>query len=265
MSNEVHKSLNVLIIEDEPFAREELKRLLGKINRPVEIIGTAGSVEESIHWFENNPPPDLVFMDIQLSDGLSFEIFSETEVPSPVIFTTAFDEYAIRAFKVNSVDYLLKPLDLKELEAAISKFERLQRQENVPVGENRQEQIEKLIAQLKPRPSYKSRFIAKVGDQIKYIHVENIAYFFAEDNIVFVHTDKQGKYIVDYSLNELEAFLDPKYFFRLNRSYYVHIKAIAKVHKFFNSRLKVELHPEVKEDILVSRVKVPAFLSWMEY
>jgi two-component system, LytTR family, response regulator LytT len=265
MNNETLKSLNVLIIEDEPFAREELKRLLGNLNRPVDIIGTAGSVEESIHWFEENPAPDLVFMDIQLSDGLSFEIFSETEVPSPVIFTTAFDEYAIRAFKVNSVDYLLKPLDERELEAAIHKFESLRWHENLPDTDNRKEQIENLIAQLKPRPSYKSRFIAKVGDQIKYINVEDIAYFFAEDNIVFVLTDKQGKYIVDYSLNELEAFLDPQFFFRLNRSYYVHIKAIAKVHKFFNSRLKVDLHPAVLDDVLVSRVKVPAFLSWMEY
>jgi len=256
--------LKVLIIEDEPFAQQELKRLLNNIQRDIEIIACIDSVEDSIEWFSQNPNPDLVFMDIQLSDGLSFEIFKSAKINAPVIFTTAFDEYAIRAFKVNSIDYLLKPIEPEGLLAALDKFDQMKSQFAGHKPELNSLQLENVLSALRPKTDYKSRFITKVGDQIKYIKTEDIAYFFADDNIVFLVTENQGKYIVDYALNQLEVYLDPKHFFRLNRTYYVNIKSIAKVHKFFNSRLKIELKPASDDDILVSRVKVSEFLNWLE-
>ncbi len=264
MNSENQTKLRVLIIEDEPFAQQELKRLLALVSPEIEILDYIDSIEDSILWFAHNPHPDLVFMDIQLSDGLSFEIFKSAKIQSPVIFTTAFDEYAIRAFKVNSIDYLLKPIDLKDIKAAIDKFEKIRNHYAGYSVELKLEQIEKLVASIRPKTEYKSRFIAKSGDQIKYINASDIAYFFADDTIVFMVTENYGKYIVEYSLNELEAFVDPKFFYRINRTYIAHIKSIVKVHKFFNSRLKIELKPPVEDHILVSRVKVPGFLSWME-
>ncbi len=256
--------LKVLIIEDEPFAQQELKRLLANIPREIEILECIDSVEESIEWFQEKEQPDLVFMDIQLSDGLSFEIFKSVKINAPVIFTTAFDEYAIRAFKVNSIDYLLKPIEPLQLEAALTKFDEIRKQYSGNDSNISLNQLEQILQYAKPKAAYKSRFIAKVGDQIKYINTVDIAYFFADDNIVFLVTESNGKFIIDYSLNQLIDFLDPKLFFRLNRTYYVGIKSIFKVHKFFNSRLKVELKPTVEETILVSRVKVQDFLNWME-
>jgi len=256
--------LRVLIIEDEPFAQQELKRLLANVPRQIEVIDCIDSVEDSIEWFMQKTHPDLVFMDIQLSDGLSFEIFKSVKLNCPVIFTTAFDEYAIRAFKVNSIDYLLKPIEPDGLLAAFNKFDEIRTQFAGSTSNFDVSRLENVLSTIRPKSSYKSRFIAKVGNQIKYIMHEDIAYFFADDNIVFLVTENQGKYIIDYSLNQLEDFLDPKYFFRLNRTYYVNIKAIVKVHKFFNSRLKIELKPPVQEDILVSRIKVPDFLDWLE-
>jgi len=258
------KILKVLIIEDEPFAQQELKRLLGNVSREIEVIGCLDSIDDSIEWFNQNPFPDLVFMDIQLSDGLSFEIFKSVKISAPLIFTTAFDEYAIRAFKVNSIDYLLKPIDPDGLAAALNKFEEIKTQYTSNLPKLNMEQLENVLASIRPKSDYKSRFITKVGDQIKHIKTEDISYFFADDNIVFLVTENQGKYIIDYSLNQLETYLDPKHFFRLNRTYYANIKAIAKVHKFFNSRLKIELKPAVQEDILISRVKVSEFLNWLE-
>ncbi len=257
-------ALKVLIIEDEPFAQQELKRLLAQLSHPVEVVDCIDSVEDSIEWFQNQKSPDIIFMDIQLSDGLCFEIFKTVKINAPVIFTTAFDEYAIRAFKVNSIDYLLKPVELQQLENSLNKYKELKNQYSFNEQKINLDQLEEILQQARPKTLYKSRFIAKVGDQIKYIKSEDIAYFFAEDNIVFLVTENQGKYIVDYSLNELENYLEPRIFFRINRSFYVNIKSIVKVHKFFNSRLKIELKPSVEEDILISRIKVPEFLSWME-
>ncbi len=264
MNNNQQNKLKVLIIEDEPFAQQELKRLLSNIPKEIEVLDCIDSVEESIEWFQEKKHPDLVFMDIQLSDGLSFEIFKSIKINAPVIFTTAFDEYAIRAFKVNSIDYLLKPIEPLQLEAALNKFDEIRNQYTGRESNISLSQLEQILQYSKTKAEYKTRFIAKVGDQIKYIKTEDIAYFFADDNIVFLVTENQGKHIIDYSLNQLVDFLDPKLFFRLNRTYYVGIKSIVKVHKFFNSRLKVELKPAVEETILVSRIKVPDFLSWME-
>ncbi len=254
--------MKVLIIEDEPFAQNELKRLLDKADKTIGVLDCIDSVEDSVEWLAANPAPDLIFMDIQLSDGLSFEIFKQTEVKAPVIFTTAYDEYAIQAFKVNSIDYLLKPVKQNELENALNKYKNLyEKSENQPSGLNIH-QIEQLIRA--GRPKYKSRFIAKVGDQLKHIETGEIAYLKAEDNEVVLVTKSNNRYIIDYTLDQLGSLVDPDHFFRVNRSYLVTIDSIGKISKYFNSRLHIELKPATQDSVLISRVRVPDFLKWMD-
>lgn len=254
--------MKVLIIEDEPYAQNELKRLLINSGFDISVLDCIDSVEDSVLWFKSNDSPELVFMDIQLSDGLSFEIFKQIELTTPVIFTTAYDEYAIQAFKVNSVDYLLKPIKQNELNDALKKFETLDKQirNNQPVFDLNQIQQLLNIQQT----VYKSRFIAKVGDQIKHIDVKDVAYFRAEDNEVFLVTNNDNKYIIDYSLDQLSGVLNPNEFFRANRSYIVTIDSIKKISKYFNSRLHLELTPQTEDTVLISRVKVSEFLKWMD-
>ncbi len=254
--------MKVLIVEDEPFAQNELKRLLAKTRFNVEVLDCTDSVEDTVRWLNNNPSPDLIFLDIQLSDGLSFEIFKQTRVSAPIIFTTAFDEYAIRAFKLNSIDYLLKPIKQDELEEAIEKLEALKKQFSKGQTGLDTEQIEKLLNFKKPE--YKSRFIAKIGDQIKYIDIKDVAYFYAEDNEVFLITISKNRYIIEFTLDQLEKLLDPLQFYRVNRSYIVFINSITKINKYFNSRLHLELTPDTTDEVLISRVKVPEFLKWMD-
>ncbi|OQY05199.1 MAG: hypothetical protein B6I20_01685 [Bacteroidetes bacterium 4572_117] len=257
--------MDTLIIEDEPFAQKELKRLLAEAIPTITILDCIDSVEDSVLWFNRNDHPDLVFMDIQLADGLSFEIFNEVKIKSPVIFTTAFDQYAIQAFKVNSIDYLLKPIEPDALKAALNKLETLKNQYG---GSNSsaisQNQLEKILKLSKIRREYKSRLVVKIGDQIKFIKTKDIAYFYAEDNEVFISSSDKRNFIIDYSLNQLSEMLDSNYFFRINRTYIVSIDSIHKIHKFFNSRLKIELEPARNDDILISRVKVPEFMAWIE-
>ncbi len=249
-------------MEDEPYARNEMKRLLARVPGTVNVLECTDSVEETVQWLSENPPPDLIFLDIQLSDGLSFEVFNQVEVNAPVIFTTAFDEYAIRAFKVNSIDYLLKPIKQEELVQAIKKYEKLSAKQGEAAGGIKLEQIEKLLDLHKP--SYKSRFIAKVGDQIKHIEIKDVAYFRAEDNEVMLVTHQNNRYIIDYSLDQLTGLLRPEDFFRANRSYIVTPGAIKKISKYFNSRLHLQLIPEADDTVLISRVKVPEFMQWMD-
>ena len=249
-------------MEDEPYARNEMKRLLARVPVTVNVLECTDSVEDTVQWLSENPAPDLIFLDIQLSDGLSFEVFSQVEVNAPVIFTTAFDEYAIRAFKVNSIDYLLKPIKQEELEQAIKKYEKLSAQLGESATGIKLEQIEKLLDLHKP--TYKSRFIAKVGDQIKHIEIKDVAYFRAEDNEVMLITHQNNRYIIDYSLDQLSGLLRPEDFFRANRSYIVTPGAIKKISKYFNSRLHLELIPAADDTVLISRVKVPEFMQWMD-
>lgn len=254
--------MNVLIVEDEPYAQTELKRLLSKVPIPYTVLDCIDSIEDTVEWFENNPAPDLLFLDIQLSDGLSFEIFNRVEIKTPVVFTTAFDEYAIRAFKVNSIDYLLKPVKLEALTEAIQKYQALVGQFG---GEKKGldlEQVKNLLEIHKPQ--FKSRFIARVGDQIKHIEIQEVAYFKAEDNEVMLITKENNRFIIDYSLDQLTGLLNPDEFFRVNRAYIISPRAIKKISKYFNSRLHLELIPATDESVLISRVKVPEFLEWMD-
>jgi DNA-binding LytR/AlgR family response regulator len=254
--------MKVLIIEDEPFAQNELKRLLDKADKTIEVLDCIDSVEDSLEWLAGNPSPDLIFMDIQLSDGLSFDIFKQTEVKAPVIFTTAYDEYAIQAFKVNSIDYLLKPVKQTDLENAIKKFQYLYEKSDEQQASISIQQIEQLISA--GMPKFKSRFIAKVGEQLKHIEVTEIAYIKAEDNEVVLVTKNNNRYIIDYTLDQLGGLMNPNQFFRINRSYMATIGSIGKISKYFNSRLHIELLPKTKDTVLISRVRVPDFLKWMD-
>lgn len=254
--------MRTLIVEDEPYARKELIRLLEETGRSMDIVASLDSVEDSVEWLQMNPMPDLIFMDIQLADGLSFEIFRKVDITVPVIFTTAFDHYAIQAFKVNSVDYLLKPIKPDELERALLKLEQVSKQYSTSVKSTVSIDIEKLLKNF--RPDYKSRFMIRLGDQYKHVDATNIGYFKAEDNEVMLVTRENRTYIIDHSLDELSQVLDPLEFFRVSRRYIVNIHAVVKVSKYFNSRLVIDLVPEAGEKVLVSRVKVQEFLKWMD-
>lgn len=257
------KNIKVLIVEDEPFAQQELKRLLSATNIDITVLGCIDSVEDTIAWLRSNPLPELIFLDIQLSDGLSFEIFKQEKILCPVIFTTAFDEYAIQAFKVNSIDYLLKPIKQAELNAALEKFDKVfesyQPKEQTTFDFS---QIEQLLSMT--RKEYKSRFIARVGDQIKHIDIEDVAWFYAEDNVVFLVTKTNNRYIIDYTLDQISLQLDPKRFFRINRSYIAAIQNIGKVNRYFNGRLLIEINPAAQEQVFVSRAKAQEFIDWLD-
>ena len=255
--------MNILIIEDETYAQQELMRLLRQTGRDIEVLACLDTVSASVRWLRDNHQPDLVFMDIQLADGLSFDILSQVKIQSPVIFTTAYDEYAIQAFKLNSIDYLLKPVKLEELKAALDKLDSFQQHFAKNAGHLFDGQLD-MIREMLSGAGYKSRFLARLGDQVKSVKLGEIAYFKAEDNVVFMMLNEGKRLIIDHSLEQLEGMLDPSVFFRLNRSYLVKIDSIRKAHKYFNSRMLVELSPDAGEQVLVSRIKVKKFLDWME-
>jgi DNA-binding LytR/AlgR family response regulator len=252
--------MKALIIEDEPFAQAELGRLLKKVDPSIKVLDCISTVEESIDWFNSNDEPDIIFMDIQLSDGLSFEIFDKIDIHTPIIFTTAFDEYAIKAFEQHSIDYLLKPIEPKDLKKALSKFEKVkgQMKDSSPVLSDQ------ILDQLRGKQSYKSRFLIKKGDSIRYITVDDIAYFYSSSEITFLVTSDKLKYSIDYTLDVLSNMLDPDQYFRVSRKYIAGISAIEEVRKHFNSRLKLMLIPPTPDEILVSRARVSEFLKWLE-
>lgn len=254
--------MNILIIEDEPFARTELLRLLKATGRDFTVLDQIDTVEDSVKWFKSHQQPDLVFLDIQLADGVSFEIFKQVQFTSPVIFTTAYDEYAIKAFQLNSIDYLLKPIRKEALENALRKLDSLRSalSPSKPWFDN--SQMENLVRLM--NKDYKKRILLKTGDQIRSVDMEDVAYFYAEDDVVFAMLQNKHRAIVDYTINQLEAELDPKNFHRLTRGCIANIKSIKKVSKYFNSRLLVELDPPMEDKLLVSRVNVPDFLAWLD-
>ena len=259
--------MKVLIIEDELPAQKELERLLKRsaemMGEHVEILDFLETIEESVEWISKNNEADLIFMDIQLADGKSFEIFSEVDVKVPVIFTTAYDEYAIRAFKVNSVDYLLKPIYIEYLIAALDKFKKIHSEntEKTLSGDKINQLLEISKAS---QQEYKKRFVATIGDKIVQVSVDDIAYFYADDNVVFLVTDQNKKYIINYKLEQLEQLLEPSLFFRITRKYLAKISAIREINKYFNSRLLLNLQPPTADEVVVSRAKVSEFISWMD-
>lgn len=254
--------MTTLIIEDEKPAARLLQRKLEKLDIAVKTM--LHSVEESIHWFANNEHPDLIFLDIQLSDGLSFEIFEKIDIQSAIIFTTAYDEYALKAFKLNSIDYLLKPIDEDDLEVAVTKFKT--RIPKVDSGHQNLQLDFEQIRQMLSNPfekSYKKRFTVKIGQHLKVITTDEIECFFSENKGTYIHTFDNRNYLIDSTLEILEQELDMKDFFRVSRKFIVPLTAIKEIQVYTNSRLKVILPTYKEDEVIVSREKVQDFKNWL--
>lgn len=246
--------MKVLLIEDEIPAARQLTKLLNAVRPNLQILEALDSVESAVRWLRTFPAPDLVFMDIQIADGLSFDIFRQTEVKSPVIFTTAFDHYAVQAFKVNAVDYLLKPVDPEDLSRALDKFEN----QRVTPAINYE-----AMAHFFQNDKYKDRFLVKNAQHFTFVQTTDIAFFRSADGLTqaFCHNGK--KHFIDHTLEELERLLDPKEFFRISRNMTLRLTAIQKIHPHLNGRLKIETSPSAPEDVLVSRERAGEFKTWL--
>lgn len=252
--------MRVLIVEDEKLAAERLSTLLQTCDSSINPVAIAPSVQKAVELLKLRPQLDLIFMDIQLADGLSFEIFEQVPVEVPVIFTTAYDAYAIRAFKVNSIDYLLKPIDEDELQTALEKFRKLKPATTPSLGT-----LEQAIQLLKDgNRSYKNRFVVKMGEHLHMIPIEAVEYFYSYDKGTFLQTIAGKRYTIDYTMEQLEQLLDPNIYFRVNRGYLVSIKAVKDIIAWSNSRLKLEFHHPAPTEVIVSREKVQAFKNWLD-
>ena len=254
--------MNILIIEDEPLAASRLEKLILQYEPHIQILDKIDSVEDTVEWLQTHPHPDLCFMDIQLADGLSFGIFDKIKLQSPVIFTTAFDEYAIRAFKVNSIDYLLKPLDFESVANALDKYASLHLNTPKPTGMS-PEVLEQVLQQFQ-KPDYKSRFVVKRGDKLVSVKATDICYFWSEDKATLIRTNAGKKYVVDYTLSELEELLSPEHFFRIGRAYIVQIDAVEEIVAYSASRLSLTLTQGHESAVLVSKQRVGAFRAWLD-
>jgi two-component system LytT family response regulator len=252
--------MNILIVEDEALSARRLKSMVTDIDPTFRVLDITESVHKTVDWLKGHPAPDLLLMDIELTDGKSFDIFEQVEVKSPVIFVTAYDEYAIKAFKVNSVDYLLKPVKQEELEASIEKLRAIRQQyaERTP-----DLNIQSLLQEFQKQGSYKERFLIKQADRLLPVEASDIAYFQTKDKNNYIHTFGDKEYIIDLTLDEIERTLDPKKFFRANRQFIVSASAVEKIHFWFSSKLKVDLRPKASEDVVVSREKAMAFRTWL--
>jgi len=250
--------MKALIVEDEPLSAVHLKTLLNKVAPEIEVINILDSVKSTVQFLKEKPTIDLLFLDIHLADGLSFEIFQQTEVLQPVIFTTAFDEYAIKAFKVNSIDYLLKPIGLNDLKAALNKFNTQNASLNIANNHKHQLAFEMM------NKSQKTRFIVKMGENLSSIKTEEIAYFIAEDGIVILATKEGKRFPIDYTMDALEAIVNKDTFFRINRKLILNIEQITQVQTYFNGRLKIKLKHELNDECIVSRERVSDFKKWLD-
>ncbi len=250
--------MDVLIIEDERHAADKLIKMLESAEKEIKIVSVIESVHDSVEWLMANPAPDLIFMDIQLDDGICFEIFEAVKIITPVIFTTAFSEFAIRAFKVNSIDYLLKPVEADSLRSALKKFRNL-----YPAQSTQNARIEELFSQLVT--SYKTRFFVKAGGHSKSLPVNEIKYFTIIERATFIVSDTGNHFDLDYSLDQLQKMLDPSFFFRINRTNIININYIQDIVTYSTSRLKIRIKDEKDNpDLVVSRDKVPDFRSWLD-
>ena len=251
--------MNTVIIEDEMPAAERLAGMIKSCRQAVEILTTLDSIESAVDWFKQNPNPDLVFMDIQLADGLSFSIFPKCDIKSPVIFTTAFDQYTLNAFKVNSIDYLLKPIEQDELQFAMDKFESVHNYRPAL----QPEVIANLVKALES-PTYKQRFLVKSGKELIYIPTKEVAYFYAEDGLTFLSSVQNRRYILDHTIEQIESLVDPGRFFRISRKCIVCLDAIHKIQPYFSGRLRLELKYDTTIEMNVSRNRVNDFKNWID-
>ncbi|MGB3777303.1 MAG: LytTR family DNA-binding domain-containing protein [Tunicatimonas sp.] len=254
--------MNVVIIEDEYPAAERLERMLERADPAIQVSAVLESVEAAVDWLRTEAAPDLILSDIQLSDGLSFEIYEQVLVQRPIIFTTSYDEYAIRAFKHKSIDYLLKPIKFEELQRAIQKYRDLQPS---PAPTDHAARLEKLLDTLSHSGrTYKKRFLVKKGEQLIPVADEAVAYLYTENELVYLITREDKKYVVDYTLEQLDGLLDPTRFFRINRQFIVGLAAVQQIHTYFSSRLKLHLQPAASTDVVVSKGQVKGFKAWLE-
>ncbi|PHR98760.1 MAG: DNA-binding response regulator [Leeuwenhoekiella sp.] len=251
--------MNVLVIEDEKPAARRLTRMLEAIE--LTVLAQLHSVEEAVAWFKTEEHPDLIFLDIQLSDGLSFEIFDAVTVQSAIIFTTAYDEYALQAFKLNSIDYLLKPIDEDELEAAVSKFKK--QRPDLKSSTFNFDDIRKLLGVNPVDREYKKRFTVKIGQHIKMINIDDVMCVYSENKGTYARTSDKRDYLLETTLENLEEELAPDTFFRVSRKYYVNIEAIQDIISYTNSRLQIKLKACEDQEIIVSRERVKDFKLWL--
>lgn len=252
--------MNILIVEDEELAVKKLQKTLASVDPSANVVGVTDSIQGTVDWLQNNADADLILMDIELADGQSFEVFNQVEVKAPVIFTTSYDEYALKAFKVNSVDYLLKPIQTEDLQAALAKYKKLTNGKKSDI--NLESLVKQLQQQLQPK-EFRKRFLVKHAQKLVSVDVDEIAYFYSDGRLNFFKTHDNKKFVVDYTMEELEDMLDPDKFFRISRSFYVAIEAIDKIDDYFGNRLILQLKPAVDKEALVSREKVSDFKKWM--
>lgn len=249
-----------IIIEDESLAAKRLESLIKKYDNSIEIIEHISSVKSAVKWLSKNQQPDLIFMDIHLEDGLSFSIFDQVSVTAPIIFTTAFDEYTIKAFKVNSIDYLLKPINFEELSSSLNKFKQLKSHFSTG-GVDFKAVVDQILANEK---QYKTRFLVTEGSNYITITINEIAYFFAEDKFAFLVDFKGKHYVIDQTLDKLTGLLDPKLFYRINRKFIVSPKCIMNMTKYSANKLKLSLHPAIDQEVFVSQDKYTDFKKWLD-
>jgi DNA-binding LytR/AlgR family response regulator len=264
-------TLSVLIVEDEQPNVNRLRRLLQTIRPDHQVVAVLGTVHDSVDWLQTNVKPQLIFMDIRLADGICFDIFSQVTVTSPIIFTTAYDEYMIQAFKVNSIDYLLKPIDSDELTQALDKFDQLQVSQ-LPSGHPQTDASVDSPAALytelvdlyrKQMKAFRQRFLLPFRDGYITVSVQDVLYFFSETKITFADLKSGDKTMIPYTLEELEEELDPRYFFRANRQYIIHVDSIQSIHNYFNGKLKVLVGKKDAVEIIISKDKAPLFKQWL--
>jgi len=250
--------MKVLIIEDEKIAAEKLQRMILEIDPTIEIMAQIDSIKKAVSWLMGHQV-DLIFLDIQLSDGISFSIFEQLQINTPVIFTTAYDQYAIKAFQLNSLAYLLKPIRRQELEQSLTKYRTLQSSQAID--------FDVLLGQIQGKePDYKKRFVIQIGERIKKIETADIAYFFVRDKAVYLRTYQGDTYPIDYSLDKLENILNPEAYFRINRKYIIHLNAIKSMTAYSRSRVMIELMPKADNnvDTVVSIERSTAFKKWLD-
>ncbi|GHN00579.1 DNA-binding response regulator [Cytophagales bacterium WSM2-2] len=250
--------MTILIFEDETLAAEKLKQTLLEIDPSFEIVATLKSVESAIEWLLQNKAPDLIISDIKLLDGLSFEIFQQVKTDVPVIFTTAYDQYAIKAFEVNSIDYLLKPVQKEKLAGSLQKLQS-QRGAKAPIS---YDEVWKLLRS--GQPEYKSRFMIRIGQRIMAVPVEKIAYFISESKLTYIVTQDNHRYPFDLTLDEIDQQINPKSFFKINRQFIISFGSIAEIHPYFKGRIKLKLTPDQPDEIIVSSETTPEFKKWLD-
>ena len=253
--------MTVLLLEDETLAAERLQNLLLEAEPGSKVVAHLKSIEAAVAWLQSNAHPDLILSDIRLLDGLCFEIFEKVKVEKPVIFTTAYDQYAIKAFEVNSVDYLLKPVQQEKLKSALDKVKSRAGKAIAPLTDFTE--LVKLL-QGGAKPEYKSRFMVRLGQKIVAVPVEKVAYFFSENKLTFLVTQDQKRYPMDHPLDELIEVLNPKVFFRANRQFIVTFQSIAEIHPYFKGRIKLQLNPVSVEEVVISSDRTPEFKKWID-